>query len=70
MKHIQKLAEPLLFTQWKEAHPEATYNNDLCNFGDAAAVAARAALKNSLLAEQKYICCYCECRISDGNSHI
>lgn len=70
MKHIQKHAEPLLFTQWKEAHPGATYNDDLCNFGDAAAMAARAALKNSLLAEQKYICCYCECRISDNNSHI
>lgn len=27
-------------------------------------------MKNSLLAEQKYLCCYCECRISDANSHI
>ena len=70
MKYIQKQAEPLLFTQWKAAHPGAKYSVDLCNVSDATARAAKAALKNSLLAEQKYICCYCECRISDANSHI
>ena len=70
MKYIQKQAEPLLFAQWKTAHPGATYKNDLCNASDATAVMAKAALKSSLLAEQKYICCYCECRISDANSHI
>lgn len=70
MKHIQKQVEPLLFTQWKAAHPGATYKDDLCNFSDADAMAARVALKNNLLVEQKYICCYCECRVSDANSHI
>lgn len=70
MKYIQKQAEPLLFTRWKAAHPDAKYSVDLSNVSDAAARAAKTALKNSLLAEQKYICCYCECRISDANSHI
>lgn len=70
MKYIVKRVEPALFVQWKSAHPGATYKDDLCNFGDSAAMAARTALKNSLLAEQKYLCCYCECRISDANSHI
>ena len=70
MKHIVKQVEPTLFAQWKAANPGATYNVDLCNFGNPAAMAARTALKNSLLAEQKYICCYCECRVSDANSHI
>lgn len=70
MTHINKKAEPLLFKQWKDAHPGATYKGDLCKNGDAAAKAAKKALKNSLLSEQKNICCYCECRISNANSHI
>ncbi len=53
MKYIRKSVEPELLARWKSAHQGATYK-DLCNFGDAAAMAARAALKNSLLAEQKY----------------
>lgn len=70
MKYIQKHVEPTLFVQWKSAHPDATYKDDLCNFNDQQALAARTALKKSLLEEQKFICCYCECRISDANSHI
>lgn len=69
MKHIVKQVEPLLFTQWKAACPGATYDGDLCSNNNAAK-RAKKALKNSLLAEQKYICCYCECRVSDANSHI
>lgn len=27
-------------------------------------------LKDSLLVEQRYLCCYCECRIDSNNSHV
>ncbi|MGM9749383.1 MAG: retron system putative HNH endonuclease [Candidatus Cryptobacteroides sp.] len=70
MKHIKKNAEPTQFADWKTANPNARYKDDLCNFKDGAALTARTALKRSLLSEQKYICCYCECRVSDSNSHI
>ncbi len=69
MKHIIKNAEPPLFAQWKLAHPGATYR-DLSDPSYPGAKNAKKALKNGLLAEQKMICCYCECRISDANSHI
>ena len=59
-----------MFAQWKAAHPNAIFKDDLCRIGDADAMAAKTALKDSLLAEQKYICCYCECRVSNANSHI
>lgn len=70
MKYIQKNPEPTLFAQWKAAHPNATFKDDLCRIGDADAMAVKTALKDSILAEQKYICCYCECRVSNANSHI
>lgn len=70
MKHIVKAVEPKKFSDWKTAHPGATYKKDLCNVHDPDAVAAKKALKQSLLNEQHYICCYCECRITDSDSHI
>ena len=69
MKHFNKQAEPAQFTSWKAAHPGATYDGDLSS-RNSAAKRAKKALKDSLLAEQKYICCYCECRVSEANSHI
>jgi len=70
MKRIIKNTEPATFTSWKASHPGATYKNDLCNINDASALVVKASLKQSLLAEQKFLCCYCECRITDANSHI
>ena len=70
MKYIRKQHEPALFARWKSNNPGATYKADLCNIHNAAALAAKAALKASLLSEQKYICCYCESRVSASNSHI
>lgn len=62
MKHIVKNNEPASFTAWKLAHPNARYQDlNRPTKGD---------VKSSLLIEQKYVCCYCECRISDNNSHI
>lgn len=69
MKHFNKLAEPVQFTSWKAAHPGATYDGDLCS-GNSVAKRTKKALKDSLLAEQKYICCYCECAVTAANSHI
>lgn len=70
MKYIHKSAEPTLFSDWKTLHPGATYKNDLCDHSNPDAFAAKTALKNALLQEQKYLCCYCECRITANNSHI
>lgn len=62
MKYINKATEPQEFTDWKLAKPNAVYN-DLIN-------PEKAILKDSLLKEQKNICCYCECRIYSGDSHV
>lgn len=70
MKPIVKSSEPTIFAAWKATHPRATYKTDLCNKNDVDAVAAKCDLKQSLLSEQKFICCYCECRISLRDSHI
>lgn len=69
MKHFNKQAEPAQFVSWKAAHPGATYDGDLCS-GNNAAKRTKKILRDSLLAEQKYICCYCECRVTAANCHI
>lgn len=62
MKHIIKNSEPAEFTQWKLHNPNEPYNNLKGQ--------VKAKLKNSLITEQKSICCYCECFIDSSNSHI
>lgn len=71
MKQINKGDEPILFKNWKEANPNATYN-DLVG-------EVKMSLKESLYREQKHLCCYCECRlrytnnssqVKDLNAHI
>lgn len=69
MKPIDKQPEPKKFATWKSQHPGANYKDDLCG-PDPKARAAKKALKTSLLQEQKYLCCYCECRIDANHSHI
>ena len=66
MRHIPKPTpqeEPESFSRWKRGHPNAKYSN----FHN---VRAKSALKNALIKRQKYICCYCECRVSAETSHI
>lgn len=70
MKYINKKTEPAVFKNWKALHPGATYKDNLSDTRDPASVAAKAALKSSLLSEQKYLCCYCECEITANTSHI
>ena len=61
MKYIIKRSEPQSFRDWKSG--EDREYNDLIN-------PIKGDVKESLLVEQGYICCYCESRISKENSHI
>ena len=65
MKYILKRNEPQSFTDLKlraNVGWEPAYNT---LSGDV-----KKAVKDSLIAEQGHICCYCECRITSINSHI
>lgn len=64
MNQITKKGEPVSFHQWKRmnAHKSVTYQ-DLT--GDV-----KQELKQTLLDEQHWVCCYCGERILEENSHI
>jgi len=65
MKYIIKQYDAPLFAQWKALENDdwkPSYN-DLSN-------PEKKELKASLLKEQGYLCCYCNCRINDEQSHI
>lgn len=65
MKYIEKGDEPEEFSAWKALANESwrpTYA-DLRGH-------EKTAVKKSLMAEQGYICCYCERRLLDSDSHI
>lgn len=64
MRHIEKSSEPVELHNWKRANPAATFSN--LNNSDA----VKRGIKNSLLTEQKYLCCYCENAIDASSSHI
>lgn len=66
MRYIPKPAEseaPEAFKRWKKRHPNAKYSS----FHN---VRAKSALKESLIRRQKFLCCYCESRITEETSHI
>ena len=65
MKHIVKQNEPDEFTRWK-----ALANEDWQPTYDLLSGDTKKAVKNSLMIEQGYICCYCERRLTDNDSHI
>ncbi|WP_163409627.1 retron system putative HNH endonuclease [Flavobacterium ajazii] len=67
MKHIIKQEEPQAFTNWKVGrggNAEKTYKglNRNHNIKDN--------LRDSLLQEQGYICCYCEKELKSNDRHI
>lgn len=65
MKYIAKEREPKAFADWK-----ALANEDWQpTYGDLAGE-PKNAVKMALKAEQGYICCYCERRLNDDDSHI
>jgi uncharacterized protein (TIGR02646 family) len=65
MKYITKRGEPLDFTVWKN---EA--NEDWKPTYDKLSGAVKQSVKTALMKEQGYICCYCECRLAQDDSHI
>lgn len=64
MKHIKKGNEPTSFTLWKKDNPDKTFDD----FKKESTLNRN--LKDALMSEQGYLCCYCECRISRNYSHI
>lgn len=65
MKHITKQGEPRAFADWK-----ALANENWQPVYDDLAGEPKNAVKKALMAEQGYICCYCERRLTNDDSHI
>lgn len=65
MKHINKRAEPAAFADWK-AQASEDWQPSYQDLGGA----VKQAVKQSLMAEQGHLCCYCEQRLMDSDSHI
>lgn len=62
MKYIEKQAEPQAFADWKQR--PRTYER----FKKSAPV--KKVVKDALMREQGLLCCYCERRLTDDDSHI
>jgi len=65
MKWIRKQKEPEEFTHWK-----SLANEDWQPTYGILSGKPKKAVKTALMKEQGYICCYCECRLIDADSHI
>jgi uncharacterized protein (TIGR02646 family) len=65
MKFIAKGNEPQAYAQWK-AQANANWTPTYAILGGA----PKHALKQRLMAEQGFICCYCERELTEGDSHI
>jgi uncharacterized protein (TIGR02646 family) len=65
VRYIQKASEPVSFTEWKLQETA----NSQPNWNDLRKP-EKPIVKDALLKEQGYICCYCESRVSKENSHI
>lgn len=65
MKHIIKQQEPQTFSEWK-----ALANEDWQPIYEDLSGQPKQAVKNSLMQEQGWLCCYCERRLTDNDSHI
>lgn len=65
MKHITKRGEPESFAKWK-ASGTAEWQPEYSNMPSQ----IKSVLKSALISEQGCICCYCESKLADKNSHI
>jgi uncharacterized protein (TIGR02646 family) len=65
MKYIEKSVEPQVFIDWK-----AQANDDWQPTYSDLRGDIKKAVKEALMAEQGYICCYCEQTLIDNDSHI
>lgn len=68
MIYIQKDKEPDEIVNWKKKFKNK--NKRKPYYKDIKSKPEKQQLKESLIREQKYLCCYCCNRISDKNSHI
>lgn len=59
MKHIKKNKEPEAFTKWVKKNPKKSWDEFVKKSGEIKDI-----LNNTLLEEQGYLCCYCECEVS------
>lgn len=66
MRKIDKKEEPSFFTDWKEKYPRAVYND----LNKKQHLQIKIELRDTLLREQKGLCCYCGINLKDINSHI
>jgi len=65
MKHIVKDQDAPEFDEWK-----ASANDDWQPTYEDLSGTTKKEVKDSLVKEQGYICCYCERRLTDDDSHI
>ncbi|MDQ7073625.1 MAG: retron system putative HNH endonuclease [Gammaproteobacteria bacterium] len=65
MKWVRKRSEPKIFTDWKALVSEA-WQPSYANLGGV----EKQAVKQALIQEQGGLCCYCERRLSEADSHI
>ncbi len=65
MKCIVKQEEPAAFAEWK-----ALKNDEWSPTYGKLSGDVKNIVKMALMAEQGYICCYCERRLTDNDSHI
>lgn len=65
MRHISKTAAPKSLERWRSANKRKTYP-DLGKEQPE----IKEVLKQQLIEEQKYLCCYCEREVDIANSHI
>jgi len=66
MRPINKGSEPADFTQWKKGE-SPDWNP---GWDDLDGTAIKSTVKESLLREQGYVCCYCEQQVKKADSHI
>ncbi len=67
MKYIVKNSEPSEFREWKE---EWRNNGVEPGWGEFDGKPIKQTVTRSLLAEQGYICCFCEIDVDENNGHI
>jgi len=65
MKYIQKQAEPSTLTEWKQKSSD-DWQPSYEKLGNA----LKDTIKQALMVEQGYLCCYCEQRVTLEDSHI
>lgn len=65
MKYIEKQHEPEAFANWK-----TLANDDWQPTYDGLSGETKKVVKSALMAEQGHICCYCERRLTNEDSHI